>query len=431
MKGKTIINSLLFLFGTFLNLYSQEDNVLKRKNENLINNVKTVTSVNYSIDSNFGKNTKGEITKKEFYSYYSNGILKESYNDKYNVKGTFYGRDKNKYNIAGLLIEEEENSYNETIKIKYNDYGKTTEKIKYEYKQLIEKYLATYNDSGKLLDEVEYDSSGDIISKTIKEYDNNDLLISINYFTKYGKLENKTIYKYNEKGEKTEGVSYDKDGNIEDKWIYKYNSIGNPISMVSKNTAGVVTGMWENKYNNANTKVEYIEISNNSEGELFFKSNSKFDNNGNEIEQVVYLFGRKDVKTYSYDESGRKTKFQLVQYEKNGNLKYKDISYYSTLEILIKSEFHSFENNLLDYKTIANYNDVGVKIDDTFYNSAGSESKTTYEYNNNGDIIEKHKGADKYLYQYACDSKGNWTTCKEIKNEHFPIEIIERTITYY
>jgi hypothetical protein len=177
------------------------------------------------------------------------------------VKGGFKTRTSYIYFYDDEKLDIKSNEKLELIK--YDEFGKKIAWFEFSHDSIYEKEFFKYNHKGNLLNEVNYDKSGEVVSMTKYKYDNKDNMIEkIEYDNaesvisteniKYDDFQNiieeihnysdgsndfsyKYSLKYDKNGriiEKIDSVYenfYKKKWNFEGKWIYKYNNKGSKI----------------------------------------------------------------------------------------------------------------------------------------------------------------------------------------------------------
>lgn len=158
------------------------------------------------------------------------------------------------------------------------------------------------------IEEILYNSTGEVDYKIIYKYDNNMNQIEEIKYNSFGQLENQFKRFYNSKNKVIESQSFNSSRNLIFKSLYKYN-------------------------NNSYT-VKYYEGNN-----LNYKSYSKFDNEGNEVEK---------------SESNCKRTFK---YNKNRDIIEEKVYYNDKLDEHIIKNYDKY-NNLILEKTIYYHADV-------------------------------------------------------------------------
>ena len=193
---------------------------------------------------------------------------------------------------------------------------------------------------------------------------------------------------FNKDGNLVELNRFKPNGNLEYKSISKYDNRGNRMGSFIYNSDGSIRSKIISKFDDKGNNIE--EFIYNSDGSLDKKQIRKFDDKGNYIESV--MIGSDGVLrlklTFKYDDKG------------------------NTIGI---SNFNS--DGILKFKSTYIPDDRGNDIE-------------KYVYNSNGSLIHKS------VYNYEFDKHGNWIKRFEYKQKNsesklVPKSITEREIEYY
>lgn len=387
-------------------------------------------------------------------------------------------------------INEDEDKINGRIKshteTKYR-FNTRNKFFRIKEKYILNSFKKVYDEKGNLIEL--YD--GSLRNKETFKYDENGNKIEWNFYKNYDSLYFSETYQYDEKGNQIALRricssliwNYNK--------TYKYDENGNQIELYSYNYDGVLTFKETNKYDDNENNIEKInyqsdgslelkmiskkeytynnrgneierKVYNSNDSLIYRKYISKYDDNGNLVEQNGYtpngLYDEKGIKinedgynpflsiykyTYKYDENGNQIEFisyrygkleskETKKYDNKGNqiencnyescglgwcLSIKSTNKYNDSGLLIEKSTYIPELNV-DSKTIINYFDKGSRIEFNTYNS-------------NGRLI--YSGVNKFTF----DKKGNWikkaTTFSNKKQIELKPSIIitERKIEYF
>jgi hypothetical protein len=215
------------------------------------------------------------------------------------------------------------------------------------------------------------------------------------------------------------------------------------------------------KYDSLGNETDFIEYT--SEGTVYSKFNSKYDNKGNIMEREATRIEGKDIafkqKTYEYDENNHLKEFKW--YQSNGDLGHKKIYKYDDNGNVITSYFYNYYGSLVHRKTYK-YDENSNLIDCSAYKINGLSFRLIYKYDENNNEIE-HRELDKegnvthkntriyddnhnviehmkyysetdtvatFTYKYIYDKQGNFVEKVCFKNST-PEFIIERSYHYY
>ncbi len=310
--------------------------------------------------SEYDKN--GNVTK--FISYDENGEVKSYTAYEYDEKGNL--TKEARYDAAGTLQEYnvyecDENGYilKETrydangVKRSCTEYFEnTTHENKYFSGK--ERRFESYNSDGSLSGIMEYNRNGDVVK-------------SEQYMS--GKLYGIEEKEYDESGNLIKSSSYDADRKFTGYSVYGYNESGKRIKISKYDGSGALTG--------------YTEIKRNGD---YILSETVYDGDGNKTEYTEYLENTSDYTKYSrkkrYEkyESGKLA--ELKEYNENGEIT-KQISYDGEGNKKLYEEYVT-----LKVKHNGHEGTTTVTKTREIYNNAKLESRTEYEYDENGNRIK-------------------------------------------
>ncbi|MFJ1492301.1 hypothetical protein [Capnocytophaga canis] len=243
-------------------------------------------------------------------------------------------------------------------------------------------FYILYNEKGNKIEEVH---EGLPNKEFTYVYKNEKLVEKKGKNSFYG--ESKNIYIYNELGNLRELSTYNADGGLIEKRICKYDTKKNNIETNVYNSDGVLKTKLTYKYDDKGNTIEINSY--NSEGGLEIKYTYKYDEKGNTIEKNEY-----------YPPNSERAKF--------------------TISTSIALSQMSVEDD--KEEKVSNFD-------------GSVEYRTTYKYDENGEIIEKknyrsQSNLEKRTYTYEYDKYGNWVKRITYKNDK-PKFIAEREIEYY
>jgi len=303
----------------------------------------------------------------------------------------------------------------ENISLKYS-LGKNEEK--------------TFDNKGRLTSMTTFQENGDIFEKRV--FNGKNFLIEHQQFLK-GKLFMKTLYTWDENDQNTIVTKRDSMGNILDKTINVIRDKKVIEKKVLRSAGAQIDYTITYEYDKNNLKI----------GE------KKYDRYGKLKTQTKFRYNDKGqiISEAKSDEAGTYTLQTDYEYDTFGR------------QISIKSFSNS--PNQFDYEEYKQYNDEGqilnIKIidhnvDEVFtelysydefknlveiksYSNETLKSKTEFQFNEHGLLIEKVTIDDKEnktltSNEYLLDEIGNWITQKTTINGEFAYQI-NRTITYF
>lgn len=415
--------------------YSSNLKIIEFKNEF---NLPFIASGNEIIRYEVEYNKNGYVTNELYY--------RDLWNTPIANKDGFYGKIYEVDNNGAVTAEYGINSDGD---IEENIYGMFKLQLSYDgkYNLIKEEFFDNNNNLIYIGDhygysyiEKEYDKNGNLIKKSF--FNENKQSILSNYFGSAS-----IVYNPDSKGNITNIISYDENGKL---FLIPY-IIDNFITYC----------MHTMKYDNNGNIIEgaFYDVNTNKyiTGEIYHKYRRKYDDNDNLIEESYYdkndnliicdsnysIYKRKYDENYNlieesyYDANGNPTiqeeYYHLAEYKYNKynqitnkkyygpsnklvlgfygfNSKFADtrIKYDRTGNVIEERYYDDFNNLILNSKNYAvrkiNYNDKGIKIDESFYGTNEEPILITDKY----DFFNTNKyqsGMQKIKYEY--DSKGN------------------------
>jgi YD repeat-containing protein len=187
----------------------------------------------------------------------------------------------------------------------------------------------------------------------------------------------------------------------------KFNDRRNVEVEDTYNKKGNLTGRSKFIYNNSGllTKVNQYDAN----GKLTFTVEDKYNENNQLISSL------------SYDEPRKLLYSSYYKYDMRGNV-IEDISGSRNKKGAMDESTKTFR-----------FNGKKQKTEETYSSSGGNPTKTTYEYDTNGNLLVKKDSYNQDTYTYTYDKQNNWT--KRIKSHlsfgTTTFEITEREIKYY
>ena len=411
--------------------YSSNLKIIEFKNEF---NLPFIASGNEIIRYEVEYNKNGYVTNELYY--------RDLWNTPIANKDGFYGKIYEVDNNGAVTAEYGINSDGD---IEENRYGIFKLQLSYDSKyNIIKEEFLDYNNNliyignnyGYSYIEKEYDKNGNLIKKSF--FNENKQSILSNYFGSVS-----IVYNPDSKGNITNIISYDENGKL---FLIPY-IIDNFITycihtMKYDNNGNIIEG----SFYDVNTN-KYIT------GEIYHKYRRKYDDNDNLIEESYYdkddnliicdsnysIYKRKYDENYNlieesyYDANGNPTiqeeHYHLAEYKYNKynqitnkkyygpsnklvlgfygfNSKFADtrIKYDRIGNIIEERYYDDFNNLILNSKNYAvrkiNYNDKGLKIDESFYgtNEEPILITDTYDFFNTN---KYQSGMQKIKYEYS------------------------------
>lgn len=247
---------------------------------NLSGKVKSVISFTYSPEEHYGNIEIGEIKRR------------------YNYEEVTFNRNGNK-------IEEKPHHKNNkpTEKELHKHTGKRSEKTSTSKTKLTHKYENKYDDNGNVIEEIIYNTDGNLIAKGLLKYNYRQDVIEAVKYDSGGKPQKKLQFKYDNDGNLIEGIEYDPYGKCIMKLRFKYDENGKIINF---------------------SQYDSFEI-------LSFKNIFKYDKKGNLFELKSDLYGEGKINSkiqYKYDNEGNWIK--LIKFDQGEiiNIKERKIEYF-------------------------------------------------------------------------------------------------------
>lgn len=234
---------------------------------------------------------------------------------------------------------------------------------------------------------------------------------------------NRLLY-FNENGDWTTIFDFDSLGNLSSKTVCTYDSESKLIELTVSSGADQLTE--KHVYNYIQGRISQIAHY-DSVGNLLKKTLYEYDNMNQKIESREYLVdGTKGEKeTWAYDKQG--VLVEHCNYRASGAL---------SIRKKYDKNGNNIENNFTQFgiQFLHRYDKNGNAVESTLKNTDG-ETKSYYEYNSNGDKIRiKHvvgKDTDITAYEYTYDQHHrNWIKRIEYHNS-IPKYFVEREIEYY
>ncbi len=219
-----------------------------------------------------------------------------------------------KYDSTGEI--EEKNSYT------FNSNGKLlTHTLLYALDDATEKRVLTRNEKGLLISEIKYygDDTGE---KTEYEYDEKDNVTAIIRYDEEGLLISREEIKYDEKGNINDRTTFNQDKVILSKITFSLSE-NNQVEENEFDEKGVLVSKTLLKFNENGKELSSLQTT--PQGKLIASVQNTYDERGNIIEKIYKDFYSKTLK-YSYNEKDNLTIQEL--YDDNGLLLRKNMFEY-------------------------------------------------------------------------------------------------------
>lgn len=198
------------------------------------------------------------------------------------------------------------------------------------------------------------------------------------------RLKGHSIFKYNERGREIEWADYDKNGSLVAQYIPKYDNKGALSEGYWYRASGQT--YWESIeiFDKEDKPDPQEELNRNYGG----KTVSKYDNEGNEIERVLYNPDGCLLYKYRYRYDNKRNKIMVARYKIDGTLDYKYTYKYDDKRQLIKWARYQADGSL-DFKYSYQYDKKGQISEMVEYDITGTiVSKSYPKYNDKGKVIE-------------------------------------------
>ncbi|MCR4823087.1 MAG: hypothetical protein K5873_09480 [Treponema sp.] len=172
------------------------------------------------------------------------------------------------------------------------------------------KMTATYDARGNKIDESEYNSSNNLVNRTIWRI--NGKQADESYYNADGALLSKIITKYDDQDRVAEVAQYQSSGNLDEKALYTYNDAGKLSEISYSDGKGKQTKKVVYRFDASYQITE--EQTYNSENKLIVRVIFKYDDAGNVIKTTTYNVAEKfgttvnelaGIAEYSYGASSK------------------------------------------------------------------------------------------------------------------------------
>jgi len=237
----------------------------------------------------------------------------------YYTSGLVSWKNTYRYDEAGNLLEEKKfDPYDHLTDTHVHAYDKDGRRVRWEQKyegtyseKMCKKITSTYDDQGNEIESVIYDYRGEIEDRYQNSFDGKGNKIKTYRFFE-GKPFLEWAYRHDDYGRKVEAATYYyRDGSLINRWTYKYDAQGHQIEETTLRNfwgdeenptwrldasgkpverkyfvAGRLRETQIFKYDGAGNEVEWIVYKGN--GRLDFRTTTKYDERGLEIESVLY-----------------------------------------------------------------------------------------------------------------------------------------------
>jgi hypothetical protein len=257
--------------------------------------------------------------------------------------------------------------------------------------ELFLKELREFNENGKEIIKERYFSADMLEEKILTKYNDAGLVSEEINIGEDNEINDKTIISRNENGEPTEIKIEYADGSLTIKTYLRENN-GKTITVSEASDEGEFEGKQRVKVDDKGNIIETEMIS--EENEVLEKHLFDFDENGNILNEKMFEKSQMISETkYFYDEqmnlvkrvmvspSGQTIDWALFKYDENGNI----------------SEQQFGDHTL--YKL--EYNENKKVVSEQKINAMGMmEYSKSYEYNEDGELIEEDNLIEKTIYKY-------------------------------
>ncbi|GIM53243.1 hypothetical protein CAPN004_22730 [Capnocytophaga cynodegmi] len=291
----------------------------------------------------------------------------------------------------------------------YDPKSNSPQKIRYE---------CIYNPQGRAIEKIFYEEDGNILNKQTCKYDEQGKLIEEIWDSNI--FSTKSIRKYNKKEELIEYIEYgyeDETVSRKEKLIYyEEGERGNRVKTIWCEYKFGRTFNVERYYNEHEKLIEEIYY---KEGNIYCKETWKYDDKGNEIENIWYNGNDKNgsKRTLKYDDKGNEIEY--IMYYENGKIDSKITSKYDDKGNKIERIGYN-RNGKIDFKETREYNNQGNLIEEIRYRRDGKiDFKETWKYDSQGNKMERYEGRqDRKKWQEAFSKftyENNRTTIERVR----------------
>lgn len=280
----------------------------------------------------------------------------------------------------------------------------------------IRRQTIAFNEDGKKTEEISYNESGAILSKSVYAYDKQGRPTD---YLKYSSIADKTlskpqknVYKLDDKGNVIEYTVYQFDGSIGTRFLYKYDAKGNKTDETIYAWNGARIGKLLSTYDEAGHLL--TQVSYNGDDTISWKTVNTYNTKGNKTEATQYISGVLKYRvTFNYDDKGRIVEQETFEYNKPPNSLRTShapepgriVYTYNDKERTKETETYKEDGALKDrmvYQLDERGNEVGL----TIFNADGSPRNTDVYWYDNGKLLRSLSGLGSTKFEY--DSKGNW-----------------------
>lgn len=160
--------------------------------------------------------------------------------------------------------------------------------------------ILTFNKNGGLVQDEEFNSKGQLASKTQFQYEKNGRKKDAMWFLPDGSLFLKTTYSYDKHGNLSAETRTHSDGSMQDKQTYQYDKDGNKNEQDWLDGSGNTNSTWTYFYDKNRNLIE--EDWADAQGKPLYTRTLRYGTNGNLNSQAWYLTkGGNSEWTYHYD----------------------------------------------------------------------------------------------------------------------------------
>lgn len=289
--------------------------------------LKTISRNSVSQNDSLKSEIKEVFRESIKFNKKGNIIEKNSYTKSGNLYKTWVSKYDKKNNEIGIIEIKYPNDTLKTWVKRYDNSGNQIELLIYDNKDsLLRHSKSIYNQFNQITELIILQSRKEKnqIIKAEYLYDNSGNRIKRTSIYKDGS-KTEWLTKYDNKGNETEWMVYDKNGKLERRDIYFYDENSNLIKEKSFNSNNILESSGTFKFDNKGNEIEYVEYlydsiiskeiyiykeeklvtkTYNSKGELKSTTEliSKFDNNENLIKELLFTNGKLEkIKEYKIE----------------------------------------------------------------------------------------------------------------------------------
>ncbi len=435
IKLYSVLFVLIFAFSMCTSKAKHKENMSEatdREMYNLKGDVRSLVERHGIANPNFVRFTDHsnllsyQTLKQQFEFENEHGGQSEEFDDSFDFED-YYWQTFNYSETEGMPM---------IIKYEFDKKGNQIMQVNFEYNmKMIDSTITVYNENNKMTCICSFDANGQSIFTNKMKYDElgNMIESEVNNQDFYLNTINKYIDTLI-----VSSTSFDKTGKVASLSFYKYDDCNHLINNNYESTG--YSGETEYQYDKKGNCV--LEKHLTSDGEYRSQVISEYNKHGKVVKELcfdrdsniytinLYEYNRhlQTTSEITTDKDGNYTNANYSKYDKNGNL--------------IENEYIEFDEGrvILKMKTTDKYNDSNLLLKETVENLQEIyNTSVVYEYDDSGNLLSQKEYNMNDLLQkqinYILDDKGNWIEQQvyeaTILGQLQLTDLITREIEYY